>query len=334
MNPYRNINIAKGIGIFLVVFGHYEGAGGYSSEAFNLIRDFIYTFHMPLFMFLSGFLFAKTFPLTDNYLSFVKKKASRLLIPYVSITILLFAIKYITGIFVPLKFPIYFDSLLYSIFVTPMGGFATFLWYIYALFVIFLIVPLFKNLKILLLFSFIIYFIPMPEIFCLNLVANHLIFFSLGIFIYNQIFNAFKIKRTLLISVVSSLLMVLIFVVSKMFELYRIDSLILAILGIISIYSLSLYLYDKKDKYISYMGKYSSEIYFLHTIFMGVVTVALTILDINPILKFYVGMILALLFGVVFPIVTAKILDYYNLKLFNRLLFGKTAVTIPNNKSI
>lgn len=323
MNPYRNINIAKGIGIFLVVLGHYEGVGGYSSASFNLIRDFIYSFHMPLFMFLSGFLFAKTFPLRGNSVSFIGKKASRLLIPYVTITILLFAIKYITGMFVELKYPIEFDSLLYSIFVTPMGGFATFLWYIYALFVIFLIVPLFKNLKYLFALSLIIYFIPMPQMFCLNLVANHLIYFVLGIYIFKKITEGLNVNHPLMLFLISFIIHVLLFVLFREYELYKIKALILSLLGIVSIYSLSLYLSDKREKSITYIGGYSSEIYFLHTIFMGVVTVALSLVNISLELKFYIGMLLAVLFGMLFPIVVAKLVDYFNLSFLNKTLFGK-----------
>lgn len=40
------VDIAKGIGILLVVYGHLK----------NPFNPFIYAFHMPLFFFLSGFL--------------------------------------------------------------------------------------------------------------------------------------------------------------------------------------------------------------------------------------------------------------------------------------
>ena len=116
---------------------------------------------------------------------------------------------------------------------------------------------------------------------------------------------------------------VLLFVLFKEYELYKIKALILALLGIVSIYSLSLYLSDKREKYISYIGEYSSEIYFLHTIFMGVVTVALSLVNISLELKFYIGMLLAVLFGMLFPIVTAKLIDYFDIVILNKTLFGK-----------
>jgi len=48
------IDWAKTFGIYLVVLGHaFAPKEGIALEA----RNFIYTFHMPLFFFLSGFLF-------------------------------------------------------------------------------------------------------------------------------------------------------------------------------------------------------------------------------------------------------------------------------------
>lgn len=64
------IDTAKGIGIILVVLGHF-----YLDLKFVF---WLYSFHMALFFFLSGV----TFSGKGNYLSFVKRKAKALLIPY------------------------------------------------------------------------------------------------------------------------------------------------------------------------------------------------------------------------------------------------------------
>lgn len=69
------IDIAKIIGIYFVVLGHalHKGSG---AEGF--VKDFIYIYHMPLFFFLSGYLFsAKT-----SFTSFLKKNIKSLIIPY------------------------------------------------------------------------------------------------------------------------------------------------------------------------------------------------------------------------------------------------------------
>ena len=69
---FKWIDIAKGIGIILVVIGH-------SNPPFRLL-SFIFAFHMPLFFFISGFVFRPT--TSDKYLSRLKKDFSRLVIPY------------------------------------------------------------------------------------------------------------------------------------------------------------------------------------------------------------------------------------------------------------
>lgn len=66
VKPSRNqlIDVAKGIAILLVLLGHSiqyaSGASYYSSGAFysNWFFKFIYSFHMPLFMVISGYLFS------------------------------------------------------------------------------------------------------------------------------------------------------------------------------------------------------------------------------------------------------------------------------------
>lgn len=64
------IDIAKGIGIFLVVLGHFAV---FASPLYH----YIYLFHMPLFFFISG-MFAKPTDIKECFI----KKTKRLLVPY------------------------------------------------------------------------------------------------------------------------------------------------------------------------------------------------------------------------------------------------------------
>uniref|UniRef100_UPI001C2F5592 acyltransferase family protein n=1 Tax=Micrococcus sp. GbtcB5 TaxID=2824750 RepID=UPI001C2F5592 len=50
-NRVEWIDTAKGMGIFLVILGHTGSLGG-------RITNYIYSYHMPLFFFLSGYLFS------------------------------------------------------------------------------------------------------------------------------------------------------------------------------------------------------------------------------------------------------------------------------------
>lgn len=72
------MDIAKGIGIFLVVLGH--------TTHNEVLRKFIYFFHLPLFFILAGFFFnIKKF---NSYGQFLKDNARGLLLPFVTFYLL------------------------------------------------------------------------------------------------------------------------------------------------------------------------------------------------------------------------------------------------------
>jgi len=71
MKRLQFIDVAKGIGILLVVLGHLETT--------DFLRRWIYSFHMPFFFFISGFL-SKL--ISINYITYLNKQLSRLIIPY------------------------------------------------------------------------------------------------------------------------------------------------------------------------------------------------------------------------------------------------------------
>lgn len=73
---YQNwISVAKGLGIMLVVFGHiYIGP-----DSSYVVKRWIYSFHMPLFFFISGLLRKTT---VSAFPVYFKKKIKNLVIPY------------------------------------------------------------------------------------------------------------------------------------------------------------------------------------------------------------------------------------------------------------
>ena len=62
-NRYTEIDIARGIGILLVVLGHSIKQTGVSATWIRILTYIIYSFHMPLFFCLSGFVSAKILPM-------------------------------------------------------------------------------------------------------------------------------------------------------------------------------------------------------------------------------------------------------------------------------
>lgn len=105
------ITLLQFIGIVLVILGHatrifYLPGGWYyhqpdiSSNLFNALTRIIYTFHMPLFVFLSGYLCERTLSKNASVTNFIQRRFQRLLIPFFACGLL-----YCVPIWIYLQFP-------------------------------------------------------------------------------------------------------------------------------------------------------------------------------------------------------------------------------------
>lgn len=173
------LDLAKTIGIVLVVFGHtrFYGDPLWAEQA----RNYIYTFHMPLFLFISGMVYSR-YSHSDNYRDFISKKSIRLIVPYLTVSILLICIKLTTDANMETFTPVSHRSFIHM-FYKPEAGY--FLWFIYTLWILFLLIPPFKSRRAriyLLGLSFILMCIPcrLPDVFCLNQLKNLSFYFILG----------------------------------------------------------------------------------------------------------------------------------------------------------
>lgn len=169
---------AKAAGIVLVTIGHAEPV----STTFPKLWSVIYSFHMPLFFFISGFFSKPAGALTAaGYAGLARRQAAKLMVPYVVVSLAFAAIKALAPGAV--KRPIVVSQLPYDIFVFPSGNPALFLWFIYTLFVIRLVWPLACRLPALLLIAILIPFqiwrIDIP-IFLAGYVMYFLAFYFLG----------------------------------------------------------------------------------------------------------------------------------------------------------
>lgn len=79
------IDICKGLAIILVIIGHSSLETG---MAFNL-KSIIYSFHMPLFFILSGYLFYNIKDKNKKMSDFITEKIKSLVIPYITFNIII-----------------------------------------------------------------------------------------------------------------------------------------------------------------------------------------------------------------------------------------------------
>lgn len=198
------LQILQGWSMLLVVIGHITLTGTFKNPETPVsaaIETIIYSFHMPLFMFISGFLFYLTkISRGKAYPEVVADKLKRLGTPYLFFTVFTFIVKFIFAPFmkrpVELSLSQFVDSFLY-----PGSNPLSEMWFVATLFIIMLLYPLLKYLitspfkiSVLLLASLALnlFFPTDVDLLCLSSVAYMLLFFSFGI-----LFCQFGLQRFL-----------------------------------------------------------------------------------------------------------------------------------------
>lgn len=96
MKDLKFITLAQIVGCCLVVLGHSYPFVTDMPRWTTDVRDFIYVFHMPLFVFCSGYLFAYTKQTERKaHGEFVGQRMKRLLLPYVALSLVGILPKYL-----------------------------------------------------------------------------------------------------------------------------------------------------------------------------------------------------------------------------------------------
>jgi fucose 4-O-acetylase-like acetyltransferase len=269
---------AKGLAIALVVLGHIVGREfPKGNNWFIVFRDSLYSFHMPLFMFLSGFVLFYSYKKVQNideYKNYAIKKFYRLIPGFLLFSIIIFLGKYVSQFYMHVDNPVNEFKDFIKIFIQPIKSFSFYLWYIYVLFEYYLFIPVFlvltkNNYKYILSISFVIsaltYFVNVTTLFALNQFCEYLFFICWGGFVsknYRSIFDLFaKSKYGFLILFFCAL------IAGYYLKLPKIFIGFISIPAIIALLSTQLF---SKAEHLSMLGNYTLPIYFMNTIFIGI----------------------------------------------------------------
>jgi len=266
----KDLDIAIGISIMLVVYGHLL-FNVKDLDWFVNSRRLIYRFHMPLFMFFSGFLMSYTYKPVNTfkeYFVFLKKKIRKFLPPYLLFSLIFLIFDYVFYGFTMTEL----KETVISIFIYPAEGSAGFLWYVYVLLEFYIIFPLLmmiaKNHLIkLLIFSIAIQFIKVPELFGIKFFAFYLVFIVLGIIATKHIKLYYKYLSKLGLIFVASFVIILSLTAIGYIQPLKVITGLSAIPAIhyISLKLLSLKVSDR----LMYIGQHSFYIYLMNTLIMG-----------------------------------------------------------------
>ena len=105
-NP--TIDVMKGLAILCVVWGHVV-ANNIPSNLQDVSFNIIYSFHMPLFFVVAGFVLYESLPKAINYSKWLKNKAVYLLVPFIVLNICFWVVPHWFPI---MNIPIHDDSFL------------------------------------------------------------------------------------------------------------------------------------------------------------------------------------------------------------------------------
>ncbi len=291
------IDIAKGMGIILVIVGHtFRDEMLDASFVCYFLRNFIYSFHMQLFFFLSGFLLERTLEKHADSKKVIRKKIDSVLKPFVVYSLLVYIVFRCVNC-IPAIERILDQSSYQAVGIVEyiinciMGNnpYAVHLWYLFVLF-IFEMISIFvrkaageKANGIVFLAAILMYMAGAnvnPAIMTINAILKRFLFFVLGQFLYRHSSLLYSKSHMMLVAEIISLALI-IGDVSFSFEFQNIIVLqlyyfiMLAAKCFVVLLIIRAAVKLQENKILSYLGRNSFSIYILHQPWCAMVGVIL-----------------------------------------------------------
>lgn len=276
------IDRTKGVAILLVVLGHLiarETPPGPGIDWYTSFKEAIYTFHMPLFMAVSGLLYGFSWrngaDLADD-LADARRRVMRLFPAYLLMGLVVFAGKLTVQSFSPaVDNKVDGASELVDLLLQPTASFSAFLWYIYALSVLYIAFPLaFRALGgrmfWLLSVTMVFWLLPTSRWFAWDMLQALSFFFVVGVIAGRHHDAALRWLGHFWMPA----LILFIVVVPVGAEDNPIASWAAAALSIIAVPGLMRATESWRLGVLGVLGRYTLIIYLTNTIFIGVVKVA------------------------------------------------------------
>lgn len=283
MNPEFNSEkqLLRAIGIILVVLGHAIDPFIWNSS-FKVVKDIIYSFHMPLFFFISGFFGTKFFLPADRPINpIVVRQFQRFMVVYFFCSMLVIPLKFLLNHYADR--PLVAGDILADIFFCPGHHPMIILWFLYVLFLmqmfflagnhIFTINyrrPFQAGMLFIVFLGLHLISGKCPELFALNRLAYFAIYFYLGFlasFYYEKLKSFFIRYRYF--AMIMSIIFYLFYFQARSFFMF---SFLYAMTGILFFWLVSIHLAKRRTFFkssLSRIGNYSYEIYLYHYFFMA-----------------------------------------------------------------
>lgn len=328
----RNILVdrLKGYACFLVLFGHVirgiRTAGINIPQFFEWMELFIWSFHVALFLFLSGVVYRLTGEWKNHKTKygFILHKLLGLGIPYVVFSAVYIFINSFVG---EANTQSSIKDILF-IWKTPVAQY----WFLYALFFLFCVWTVLsgflKNWQIAVLSLIIAYGVPLlgGTLGCFEVVFYSSLAFGIGTFINFQKLTNSKICFKCLV-VILHLVAGAVFIFMNMIE----SPFIKEFMFLLGIYASILFISILQNckvisRFLDFINKYSFQIYLLHTIFTAGSRIILLRLNIT---EWWIHVPIGTVCGIVFSVfaaIIAKKVGFLNFFFFPTKAFRKERV--------
>ena len=342
-NFLKELDYLKIIGVLLVVIGHctsiYTGGWVFTSPVnspiYGLIASYVYTFHVPMLVFISGSIYYYCRINKGKYTtlkSLIVNKLKRLIVPFLFMGIFYsIPIKYIIGMT---------DGNIFSNIKSFILGLNTgHLWYLLMLFNTFILFYLYErfvlNKKYSIILNLILFNILyissgfFTNIFQINRAIQYSIFFYMGYEFFRSKdklrlkLEQLKTKNILIMIPILIAISLVLILVSKMklsnIMLSKLFSLINVVIAIVCITICYLIVYlinnrmkntimkEKIDKLINSIGKYSFNIYLLHEPIIFIVLYFIASKYINPTILVMVCLSISVSVSILISVIYMKI---------------------------
>lgn len=322
-----DIDRAKGLAIALVVLGHVVAREPPVTHAHWVVpaKEWIYSFHMPFFMFLSGFVMFLTYKPVQNardYGKYVWNRFWRLMPAYILFAFLVFGAKLYaqrTGLHV--DNPVTAEDAL-NIFIRPLETGSQFLWYIYVLFLYYATVPLLARIVnyriiILLPFAFALYFVPAStrgsgvetagvSLFAINRFLEYLSFFLLGAYVstrYQEYVRLLDKVRWIVIALFVAASCIYLYLEIALAIEHPIPKVVMGLISIPALHALVRTAAASRMGFLAFLGGYTFSIYLMNTLAIGgTKAVLLKALGTWEGANFYIFLPALLLAGIYIPV--------------------------------
>lgn len=321
------VNIARGIGMILVVMGHAAHdtwiRSGNESFAVQFLIDFIYSFHMPLFFFVSGFCCQRILKLVKlrEKSDYIFTRFKRLMVPYFCVGILYIPVKLLFADEATnrISWDTFIDFFNGS---NPHGQ----LWTLYALFLLAVFFTLINPVekKAMLVISLVLTIFSAFYDIKISIIQRstyEALFYMWGLFMgewWEKSGEKLLTKKRCILLAAASFVVLLGLNIARTFSGFLQLYVPAAIVGIACVCFISIAIQEHKCRILNTVGKYSMDIYIIANAFQVLSrSILLNRLHLPHIVCFAASLIA----GLVIPVIISKFI-IRKVPLFKMLILG------------